>query len=217
MPNYVVEEYVSGKVIFNEGDMGDAAYLLQEGQIEVSKQVAGRSKVLDVLSPVSVFGEMAVLLPDRKRTATAKALGPVKVVVVNKKSFEAFIQKTPGMIQSILNVLVRRLKASTDKHVHSSGVYHGLVMTIGLLCQHDVQDIDYLKLNTMLSEFFMLKPEQSKVFIDKLGKLELVRIWRNAEGVKKIRVHDQANFAAKALKVLTETNELDAAPISSAG
>jgi hypothetical protein len=212
MPNYEVRQFDKGAVIFNEGDMGDAAYLLQEGQVQVSKQVSGRDKVLAELSPVSVFGEMAVLLPDRKRTATARALDRVKVVVINKKNFDAFIDKTPNIIQSILGVLVQRLKESTDKHIHSSGIFHGLVLTIDLMIQHETLDIDYLKLNTMLSEFFMLKPEQSKVYIDKLGKLGLVKLWRNQSGVKKVRVYEQESFAARALQALNDSGELNANP-----
>ncbi|MDK2957056.1 MAG: family transcriptional regulator, cyclic receptor protein [Desulfovibrionales bacterium] len=209
MANYLVKEFDKGAVIFREGDVGDAAYLLQKGRVEVSKQASGRSKVLAVLSPVSVFGEMAVLLPDLKRTATATALSRVKTVMINKKSFDSFVEQTPNVIQSILSVLVRRLKSSTERFIHSSSIYHGLVLTIDILRQHAIEDVDYMKLNKMLADAFSLDPKHSKTYIDKLDKLGLVKIWRNQDGVKKIRIYEQDHFVDHALKLLAEAKMLD--------
>jgi len=209
MASYLVKEFDKGAVIFREGDVGDAAYLLQKGRVEVSKQASGRSKVLAVLSPVSVFGEMAVLLPDLKRTATATALSRVKTVMINKKSFDSFVERTPNVIQSILSVLVRRLKSSTERFIHSSSIYHGLVLTIDILRQHAIEDVDYMKLNKMLADAFSLDPKHSKTYIDKLDKLGLVKIWRNQDGVKKIRIYEQDHFVDHALKLLAEAKMLD--------
>jgi putative ABC transport system ATP-binding protein len=63
----------AGEILFREGDAGDVAYIVDEGRIEVVRQLAGGGEelVLDA-GPGRWFGELAPLygLP---RTATARA------------------------------------------------------------------------------------------------------------------------------------------------
>jgi hypothetical protein len=152
---------------------------------------------------------MAVLLPDLKRTATATAVSRVKAVLIDKKSFDSFIAQTPNVIQSILSVLARRLKHSTEQFIHSSSIFHGLVLSIDILRQHAVEDIDYMKLNRMLAEAFSLDPKHSKSYIDELDRLGLIKIWRNQDGAKRIRVYEQDRFVDHAVKTLGEAGMLD--------
>ena len=61
-----------GEEIFAEGDPGDRAYVIQEGQIEILKQSSGRDVLLVVRETGEVIGEMA-LLEEAPRMATARA------------------------------------------------------------------------------------------------------------------------------------------------
>ena len=88
-------------VLFTEGSKGDEAYILTEGKIEISGTVAGRKKVFAVLSPVSMFGEMALFLEKHARTATAIALEDAKVVVLHGDDLESYIQTAPPAIEAM--------------------------------------------------------------------------------------------------------------------
>ena len=64
--------YPAGSILFQEGDSGDIAYLVESGSVEISR---GEGKARTVLGKVGVgamFGEMA-LVSDQKRMATATA------------------------------------------------------------------------------------------------------------------------------------------------
>jgi len=80
----IVREFQTEAVIFREGEIGNTAYILTEGQVEISIQQDGQKSVLAVLNPITVFGEMALLLKDQKRTATAKAVGETKIAATHR-------------------------------------------------------------------------------------------------------------------------------------
>jgi CRP-like cAMP-binding protein len=66
------EKFKDGQTIFTEGANGDWMYIVESGEVEISKKVAGQQIVIETLMPGDIFGEMAYI--DRTpRSATAKA------------------------------------------------------------------------------------------------------------------------------------------------
>lgn len=76
--------YPAGAKIISEGDEGDAAYIITEGQCRVYKQGPGQIIELRSLGPGEVFGEAAIFSPGR-RSATVEAIGEVKLTVVTSE------------------------------------------------------------------------------------------------------------------------------------
>lgn len=76
--------FPAGAKIITEGDEGDAAYIITEGQCRVYKQGPGHIIELRSLGPGEVFGEAAIFSPGR-RSATVEAIGEVKVTVVTSE------------------------------------------------------------------------------------------------------------------------------------
>ena len=62
-----------GERLFDEGEMASGLYVLIEGQIELSKQIGGRTVVLEDHQPGAFVGEVS-LLTDMPHTATARAM-----------------------------------------------------------------------------------------------------------------------------------------------
>ena len=71
--------------------------------------------VLAELKPVSVFGEMALLSKERKRTATAMALDHVKVIKIDRAEFDKQMKATPNFIATILLGVTERLIETSSK------------------------------------------------------------------------------------------------------
>ena len=61
-----------GDELFHEGDQGDSAYIIKEGEVEIIKESNGRDVLLAVRSAGEVIGEMA-LLEQIPRSATVRA------------------------------------------------------------------------------------------------------------------------------------------------
>ncbi len=115
MSGFQVRKYSQNETICKEGATGTAAYILRKGKVEVSVDVEGNKKVLTILEPVTVFGEMALLLKDHKRTATAIALEYSEIVEIEKKYFDEYIGESPLVIATALKALVERLLDTTSR------------------------------------------------------------------------------------------------------
>ena len=62
----------AGEVLFSQGDAGDAVYVIERGEIEISvHSLDGRKLALDIQRDGEVFGEIALFGGDRTATATA--------------------------------------------------------------------------------------------------------------------------------------------------
>lgn len=96
-----------GEVLLKEGERTGHLYALASGKLEVLR---GETQVAVLEEPGSLIGEMAVLL-DSAHTATARALGPASVHVVEDGA--AFMSAHPELAWLVSRLLARRLNAAT--------------------------------------------------------------------------------------------------------
>src|SRR5574341_1509290 len=116
-----LRRYLKGQVIFNTGDEGDALYIVRQGRVELYLQdTAGKHLVLQVVEQSGeMFGELSML--DREpRSASARALEDVELLVVDHADLEALFQKHPSTALDILAVLAGRLRATTLRFADAS-------------------------------------------------------------------------------------------------
>lgn len=78
--------FPAGSIVVKEGDTGDAAYIIVRGRCEVVKLIDGEQRLLRLLGPGDVFGEMAIL-SHSARTATVRATEELTVKVVRPDLF----------------------------------------------------------------------------------------------------------------------------------
>ena len=77
----------AGEMLFEEGDPGDAFYVVVAGAVEIVKQVpGGDEEKLAVRRSGQAFGEMA-LLNDAPRSASARAVEDTELMVVPREDF----------------------------------------------------------------------------------------------------------------------------------
>jgi CRP-like cAMP-binding protein len=99
-------------VIFDEGMGADAFYIVDSGEVVISKALGpGNEKTLALLGPGSVFGEMA-FFSDSPRTAKAAAKSETVLLKIERADFLSFISKEP---QAGLRILSGLLQVSMDR------------------------------------------------------------------------------------------------------
>lgn len=91
--------FESGDVIFNQGDLGDAFYIILEGEAEVFIEADGSSRLVAVLSAGDYFGELA-LLNNLRRSATVRCKKAMTVLAMRRGDFSALTSNLPSMKQS---------------------------------------------------------------------------------------------------------------------
>jgi len=89
-----------GATIFQEGDKGDAFYLIKTGSVAVESR--GRS--LAKLGVGKSFGEVA-LLRDEPRNATVRALEPLEVFILPKSHFDDALERSESLRQQLLDAM----------------------------------------------------------------------------------------------------------------
>lgn len=113
------EIFPRNAAIFREGDQGDKFYLVLEGAVRISRQVAGMGEeALTILRAGSAFGEMS-LIDDFPRSADALAHESCRLFVVKKEDLEDLLFVDRDLAYDFLWKLVRilsgRLRDTTDK------------------------------------------------------------------------------------------------------
>src|SRR5262249_911958 len=80
--------FKAGEVIFDEGQRGDCAYLIDAGEVAILKRRAQGYRPLARIGQGSIFGEMA-LIDDQPRMAQAKALVDTNCVIITRERVRA--------------------------------------------------------------------------------------------------------------------------------
>lgn len=112
------ERFQSGQIIFEDGSNGDWIYVVDEGEVEISKVVDGQKIVVEILKEGDVFGEMAYIdkLP---RSATASAKGMAVVGIIDRNFFDDEFNKISADLQQIIKTVALRLRKSTQRSVEA--------------------------------------------------------------------------------------------------
>lgn len=101
--------YSDKEPIVRQGEVGNCMYVIQQGQVEVIREEAGREVSLAVLKEGDFFGEMAIF--EREvRSATVRARGEARVMTVDKKTLLRRIQEDPSLAFNILRTLSQRVR-----------------------------------------------------------------------------------------------------------
>lgn len=101
-----------GEFIFQEGDLGDFAYIVEEGEIEISTTIDGKLLVLNLLGPGSLFGELA-LIDGRCRSASARATQNTLLTIITPEQIEIRLQSADPILQMLLLTVLRYLRSQT--------------------------------------------------------------------------------------------------------
>ena len=107
--------FAANAVIFDEGDKGDAAYLIRDGQVEIRKGThTSEPQKLAILKKGDVLGELA-LFDGRPRMAGAVALTKVKAIRISRKEFLDRLATMDPSMKGIVLTMVSRVRKMADE------------------------------------------------------------------------------------------------------
>lgn len=101
--------YQPGDAIYNEGEYGDALYILISGVVKLFRPYSGsKEATLRLLKPWDIFGHLAFAGETRQR-AYAEAVTECKVTKVPKIFMERAIRRDPQAALKVMTLLELRL------------------------------------------------------------------------------------------------------------
>jgi CRP-like cAMP-binding protein len=98
--------------VFHQGDMGDAAYIIMEGDAEVLIDGPGGARPVAKVGRNEFVGEIAILC-DVPRTASIRARSRLVTLRISKELFFRLLTDFPKMSLTIMRVIAQRLENTT--------------------------------------------------------------------------------------------------------
>ena len=98
--------FEAGHVLFKRGDLGDALYLILEGEVHIVNE---KGDLLIDLKPPKSFGEVA-LLDKKGRTATAVCVQDCRMLMISNNDFQEILEKYPILYKNIVFILTSWLR-----------------------------------------------------------------------------------------------------------
>jgi CRP/FNR family transcriptional regulator, cyclic AMP receptor protein len=109
-----------GEVVVEQGESGDAVYIVSRGSLLVSRSNrGGERRALNVIEAPGSFGELA-LLDGRPRSASLEALEECDLIVVSRADFLGLLSRDPRLVDGVLRELGRMIRRLTDQVADAS-------------------------------------------------------------------------------------------------
>lgn len=109
-----------GEVVFHRDDPAESLHLIVRGRFAARVVTAvGDSVLLDVLGPGQAFGELALLLPGERRSATVSALEDGETRSVFRDDFTRLQVSHPGVKDALLRLLAEQVRRTSDRIVEA--------------------------------------------------------------------------------------------------
>jgi NADH:ubiquinone reductase (H+-translocating) len=101
------QHFEPGDIIFQQGDLGDCVYVVEQGECDVLCARKGEQEHLATLGRGAYFGEMA-LLSNKTRSATLQARTAMDVLIIPKADFNKLRQSVPAFANVFAELAAQR-------------------------------------------------------------------------------------------------------------
>ena len=143
----------AGDVLFREGEVGDFAYQVVKGKIEICKFNGDEYITLSTLEKGSLFGEMA-LIDKQPRSAMARAIDESIVKEIDKNALLTYLKNSPQTAFNMMQQLASYARNANEKlsvdALDSTETKEAVVETI----EENSKELEKKKkMNLLLDEF----------------------------------------------------------------
>ena len=105
--------YQPGDIIFQEGDPGCTAYIIERGKVSISISRKGERLVLAEYDTGDLFGEMA-LIDDTPRSATVTVLEPTEVIAIDRALFDKAFDNAHPLVNLFMHTILYNLRKTNQ-------------------------------------------------------------------------------------------------------
>lgn len=150
-------DILKDQIIFNQGDSGDCAYIIEKGRVLIFLNKDQEEVPLTILGEGEIFGEMS-LIDTQIRSASVRALEDVRLAIVTKQQVLERVSTADKVVQLLMRVLLKRLRRkqvnsqkghtlTEEVDIENSGVGEDVTQTA----------LDQLKLENQIFQAFQNK------------------------------------------------------------
>jgi CRP-like cAMP-binding protein len=117
-------KFAKDQIIYREGDLGEAIYFIEAGQVVIEMKVPDMPEPVTMYSvdPGELFGWSA-LFPPRRKQARARAVVPTQVIAIHaarlREAFRADQALENAVVQRVTEVLADRMAATRLQLKHT--------------------------------------------------------------------------------------------------
>ncbi|MCA9693829.1 MAG: cyclic nucleotide-binding domain-containing protein [Myxococcales bacterium] len=117
--NFPAITFQAGSHVIREGEVGDAAYIVEVGRLEVYRRIDGERVSLRILGPGDVFGETAIFA-ESPRTASVVAVTDTTLIVVTSDVIETELDAMKPWMGAFIRTLASRFREAEDRQMAAS-------------------------------------------------------------------------------------------------
>ena len=138
------KRFTAGDLIFQKGEAGDCAFLIESGQVEISDPDIGC--VLARIGEGELIGEIA-LIDRHPRTATARSVQSTVLIEVKRERVEQLLLNTDPIIRHLLNGVLRRFR-----NIRTAGAGNALLLSEQAIAAADLLQVTAAQKLTLLQD-----------------------------------------------------------------
>ena len=109
-----LKQYEKGEIIIRENEVGEVAYIIQNGSVEISREINNKKIILATMSDGQIFGEMG-MLDESPRSATVTAIENTLLREIHRDDFFETFKSNPVEVLPVLKSIFERLRDANVK------------------------------------------------------------------------------------------------------
>jgi signal transduction histidine kinase len=148
----VARDCQPGEIIFREGQVGEALYIIRSGLVTIVKGDFDTPTILANRGTGEIIGEMA-LLEGQPRSASVIALQPTRLLRLTPQSFQKLLVAEPELARKVLRSLSARLRLADHARNQNAVSQHLLAAQISQLATEKQNLLEMQRLRQETSDF----------------------------------------------------------------
>jgi uncharacterized membrane protein len=105
--------YRPGEAIFQQGDLPEYLYIVEEGEVDIVLPAQGEELIVASFQSGSFFGELAVF-DNEPRSAAARACVETSLIGVPLSAIASLLHEHPAAARRFLGVVIQRLRGADE-------------------------------------------------------------------------------------------------------
>jgi len=111
-----VANYSKGNILFRQGDIGNAAFIVNSGAVGIYREVDQQKVPLAILRKGELFGEMAAI-DGSPRMATAITIKDSTLTIISNELLTDKMSKSDPFVRALFHILLQNLRSVHETYL----------------------------------------------------------------------------------------------------